>query len=190
MKREECKVGTIVKVDSIISDGRVGKIIGDDGTDLNPIWVQFLDDVDEHKMCEPTELTKVEEPQTPRKFRKGDIVRRIDTGRGDSHENHLKIGETYTVATDENGKGNVHVHYNGTDGNSIQVVKWYDLELVAVNPVKARVAEYAGHVKVTLNDGSYIHEIWYKSEATPNSPYTEEEALTMAQEICDKLNNN
>ena len=179
-----------MKVNSRLSNGRIGKIVEDDGTDMIPIKVEYLDD-NGLECCDPEELTDVLKPTpTTQKFRKGDIVRRIDTGRGNSYENFLKIGKIYIVAEDENTNGDVEVRYDGDDCNKLQTVKWYDLELVAeVEDKKFGITEFTHCVQVISNDDNqYIHQIWWKTDAVPNSPYTKQEAIAMANDICDKLN--
>ena len=162
-------------------NGIIGKILEDDGTDALPIHVRFLDDRGlEH--CDPEELTEVEPEAkypTPRKFRKGDIVRRIDTGRGNSYENRLKIGKIYIVAENEMTSGNVKVHYDGDDGNKLQTVKWFDLELV--EPVKEQPYYVKTGVVYRRNDGMPVATASFTNLG-------KEKAELLTQMVCDKLN--
>lgn len=165
---------------------RIATIRDDDGTDVIPIQIDF-DDSGETKWTDPEKISLY---FFTRKFKKGDIVRRIDTGRGNSYENHLEIGKTYTVANDENDKGNVWVYFKGMSANPIQTVKWYDLELVKTIEDIEKEAPYTvenvddSHFKVCKGTICY-YEIWYKIQ---DSLSFKEEARKKAQELCDELN--
>lgn len=163
------------------------KITEDDGTDEIPIRVQFSDD-DDFEYCGPEELTKVEsvtEYPKNRKFRKGDKVRYVPSGREDYAE-ELEEDKIYEVRSNERNLGWIDLKGNGYSN----CVKWYDLELVkGVEGNKFAILVLTPCVQVIcVDDNAYVHQIWWKSDSVPQSPYTEEEAIAMAKDICDKLN--
>lgn len=62
-----------------------------------------------------------------RKFKKGDIVRRIDTGKMRAYDDHIPFGKLVTVLKDETDDdcGNILVGNRET----IQAVKFYEVKL-------------------------------------------------------------
>ena len=175
-----------MEVNSTESNGRVGKITEDDGSDCYPIRVKFFDGGVE--CCDPEELTKVEsatEYPKNRKFRKGDRVRYVPSGREDYGEqpNEDKI---YEVHSNERNLGWVDLKGHGYSN----CVKWFDLELVkGVEDNKFSISVLTPCVQVIcVDDNTFVHQIWWKNDIVPHSPYTKEEAIALAKDICDKLN--
>lgn len=176
-----------MKVNSGDSNGRFGKIAGDIGTDCYLIKVQFSDE-DDFDLCHPEELTKVEQQRSirkNRKFRKGDKVRYVPSGRED-YVNQPDEDKIYEVCANERDLGWVDLKGNGYSN----CVKWFDLELVkGVEDDKFAISVLTPCVQVIcVDDKSYVHEIWWKNGSVPHSPYTKEEAIALAKDICDKLN--
>lgn len=119
MKREECKIGTIVKTPSDL----IGKISRDDGTDSLPIKVESLiGNCIEY--WNPEDLTEVDNIQT-RKFKTGDKVRYVPRGR-ENYCNEPNENKTYEVSKGETDTGWVDLKGHGYSN----CVKWFDLELV------------------------------------------------------------
>lgn len=193
MQRNECKPGTEVIIR--------GKIIFDDKDTVSPISVEIEgQEYDKDKWFDPAAL----EPSAPkydpkRKFRKGDLVK-ITGYRGRplfAPGGDRKLAQGYNlecVVTLEKGEddyGIVVLPYGVLEKSDtllhvacIELVKPIE-EIEAERPYKVKNGYYFFRVQ---KEASYIYEIWWKSEACPSSPYSEEEARKKAQEICDDLN--
>ena len=180
MQRNECKPGTEVIIR--------GKIKEDDGTDLHPIIVDIHGSKREEIRClDPSQLEPARTKYDPaRKYRKGDLVRFIHRGR----RNYLvtpENGEECTIIENEKQE-QVLIKCCGYTA----VFHFADLELV--KPVEEIEVEQPYSIKdvgscvQVKKGGNYIYKIFWKSNTCPKSPYSKEEALRKAQELCDELN--
>lgn len=192
MQRNECKPGTEVIIR--------GKIKEDDGTDLHPIIVDIHGSKREEIRClDPSQLEPARTKYDPaRKYRKGDLVRITGFhgrlfGCGGNRELSANnaIGDQVTLCGDEIAGGDVGFpdgflsnKYNYLSVACIKLVKPIE-EIEAEHPY--RVEEMAFNFRVA-RDIYYMHTIWWNSDACPTSPYSKEEALRKAQELCDELN--
>lgn len=194
MQRNECKPGTEVIIR--------GTIKGDVGAGIYPITVDVLCDNGETKgyiFFDPSQLEPAQPKYDPaRKFRKGDLVRITGYhGRlfGCGGERKLsegnEIGIQVTLYKDELIGGEISLP-NGVLSNKYSYLSVACIELVKpIEEIEAeqpyKVKEMTCSFRVTRGD-SYIHTIWWKSDACPTSPYSKEEARKKAQELCDELN--
>ncbi|WP_455564346.1 hypothetical protein [Akkermansia massiliensis] len=193
MQRNECKPGTEVIIRGTIKE--------DDGTDFQPIVIGIHHDDDraEDVCFEPSALEAAQPKYDPeRKYRKGDLVR--ITGfhgrlfgagcRLKSDENNA-IGIQTTLCGGEDDDGDIKLpdgvlpnNYHWLSVACIELVKPIE-EIEAEHPYEVEEAIYS--FRVTRAD-SYIHTIWWKSDACRTSPYNKKEARQKAQELCDELN--
>lgn len=194
MQRSECKPGT-----EVIIRGTVKR---DDGTDYDPIEVNVRSDngeMGEPDFFDPSKLEPAQPKYDPaRKYRKGDLVRITGFhgrlfGCGNKRElfSNNAIGIQVTLFDDEAQGGDVPLP-NGILSCDLNFLSVACIELVKpVEEIEAeqpyKVEETAYTCRVT-RDGSYIHSIWWKSDARPTSPYNKEEAREKAQELCNELN--
>lgn len=74
--------------------------------------------------------------------------------------------------------------FSGEEVACIELVKPIE-EIEAEQPYEVKEAYYSFRV---TRDDSYIHTIWWKSDACRTSPYNKKEARQKAQELCDELN--
>lgn len=192
MQRNECKPGTKVIIRGTIKE--------DDGTSLCPIIVAVHNDKhQEENVCfEPSLLEAVLPKYDPaRKYRKGDLVRITGYhGRlfGCGSERKLskgnKIGIQVTLCEDELIGGEIRLP-DGVLSDNCSYLSVACIELV--KPVEEIEAEQPYRVKgagscfQVRKGGNYIYEIFWKSNTCPKSPYSKEEALKKAQELCDEL---
>lgn len=100
------------------------------------------------------------------------------------------MGIQVTLCRDEDSGGDVELPYGVLlDGilhlsvACIELVKPIE-EIEAEQPYEVKEAYYS--FRVTRGD-SYIHTIWWKSDACRTSPYSKTEARRKAQELCDEL---
>lgn len=71
------------------------------------------------------------------RFKCGNIVRRVDTGRCGTCGDSLPVDSILRVLSDEDDAGVVRVHYpQGDEDEEIQEVMWYEIELL---PTEAKV---------------------------------------------------
>ena len=162
-----------MKVNSVQSNGRIGRITNDDGTNTIPIRVEFFGD-DGHEWCEPERLTKVDDMQT-RKFCKYDKVRYVPRGREDycSEPDEDKIYEV--CGEGERSLGWVDLKGHGYSN----CVKWFDLELV--EPVKEQPYYVKTGVVYRRNDDMPVATASFTNLG-------KEKAELLSQMVCDKLN--
>ena len=94
---------------------------------------------------------KVELGKYKARFKCGDIVRRIDTGRCGTCGDSIPTNSILRVVSDEDVAGVVRVHYPQADSEDeeIQDVMWYEIEPV---PSKAKVEVFADIVRVKVAD--------------------------------------
>lgn len=194
MQRNECKPGTEVIIR--------GTIIKDDGTDCIPINVNIRCDNDEAKKSDyfdPLQLEPAQPKYNPaRKYRKGDLVRITGFhgrlfGCGGNRELSANnaIGGQVTLCGDEIAGGDVSLP-DGFLSNKYNYLSVACIELV--KPIEEIEAEQPYSVKdvgscvQVRKEGNYIYKIFWKSNTCPKSPYSKEEALKKAQELCDELN--
>lgn len=171
MKKEDCKVGTLVRV----RNGRsVGKIVEvNDETSTLSVAVVPLDRHDSAIWWEPGQLTRLGDLPT-RTFCVGDKVRYVPRGRS-KYLYEPKKDKIYDVVTRESESGQVGISGHGFNDD----INWYDLELV--EPV-AKLPYYAetGLVR-RRKDGECVVTFLY-------SRLSKETADRLAQMVCDKLN--
>lgn len=192
MQRNECKPGTEVIIR--------GKIKEDDGTDLHPIIVDIHGSKREEIRClDPSQLELARTKYDPaRKYRKGDLVRITGFhgrlfGMGDARElsGNNTIGIQVELLDDEYNGGFVALP-DGILSNGYNMISVACIELV--KPIEEIEAEQPYSIKdvgscvQVKKGGNYIYEIFWKSNTCPKSPYSKEEALKKAQELCDELN--
>lgn len=164
-----------MEVNSTESNGRVGKITEDDGSDCYPIRVQFFDGGIE--CCDTEELTKVEsatEYPKNRKFRKGDRVRYVPSGR-EGYVEQPNEDKIYEVCSNERDLGWVDLKGNGYRN----CVKWFDLELV--EPVSEPPYYVETGVVYRRNDDMPVATASFTNLG-------KEKAELLTQMVCDKLN--
>lgn len=120
-----------------------------------------------------------------RKFRKGDQVRYVPSGR-EGYVEQPNEDKIYNVCSNERDSGWIDLKGHGYSN----CVKWFDLELVkGIEDNKFAISVLPPCVKVIcVDDNTYVHQIWWKSDTVPQSPYTKEEAIALAKDICEKLN--
>ncbi len=84
------------------------------------------------------------------RFKCGDIVRRVDTGRCGTCGDSIPVDAILRVLSDEDDAGVLHVHYPQADSEDeeIQDVMWYEVEPV---PSKAKVEVFSDIVRVKLD---------------------------------------
>lgn len=84
------------------------------------------------------------------RFKCGDIVRRVDTGRCGTCGDSIPIDAILRVLSDEDDAGVLRVRYPQADSEDeeIQEVMWYEIEPV---PSKAKVEVFADIVRVKLD---------------------------------------
>lgn len=94
---------------------------------------------------------KVEPGKVKTRFKCGDIVRRIDTGRCGTCGDSIPVDAILRVLSDEDDAGVVRVHYPQADSEDEekQDVMWYEIEPV---PSKAKVEVFADIVRVKVAD--------------------------------------
>ncbi|PNC21292.1 hypothetical protein CXU19_13320 [Akkermansia muciniphila] len=193
MQRNECKPGTEVIIRGTIKE--------DDGTDFNSIKITIRrdDGKTEDGFFDPSQLEPARTKYDPaRKYRKGDLVRitgfhgRLFGGGGDRElsENNA-IGTQIALHEDEIPGGDVSL----PDGFLLNMRNYLSVACIElVKPIEEIEAEHPYEVKEMIcsfrvtRGYSYIYTIWWKSDACPTSPYSKEEALRKAQELCDELN--
>ena len=194
MQRNECKPGTEVIIR--------GTVIEDDGTDYIPINVKISCDNGETEgsdFFDPSQLECAQPKYDPtRKYRKGGLVRITGFhgrlfGMGDARElsGNNTIGIQVELLDDEYNGGFVALPdgilsngYNMISVACIELVKPSE-EIEAEQPYSIKDVGSCVQVK---KGGNYIYEIFWKSNTCPKSPYSKEEALKKAQELCDELN--
>lgn len=83
------------------------------------------------------------------RFKCGDIVRRVDTGRCGTCGDSIPTGSILRVMSDEDVAGVVRVHYpQGDEDEEIQEGMWYEIELL---PTEAKVGVTSDIVRVKLD---------------------------------------
>ena len=94
---------------------------------------------------------KVELQKYKARFKCGNIVRRIDTGRCGTCGDSIPTNSILRVVSDEDVAGVVRVHYPQADSEDEekQDVMWYEIEPV---PSKAKVEVFADIVRVKVAD--------------------------------------
>lgn len=96
------------------------------------------------------------------RFKCGNIVRRVDTGRCGTCGDSIPVNSILRVLSDEDVAGVVRVHYPQADSEDeeIQDVMWYEIELL---PTEAEVEEVCSNIiRVKLDNfvvASITHEI-------------------------------
>lgn len=193
MQRNECKPGTEVIIRGTIKE--------DDGTTVDPILVEIHDNEcpDAASYFEPSSLEPVQPKYDPaRKYRKGDLVRITGFhGRlfGCGNERKLsegnEIGTQVTLCEDERYECDVCIpegvlsdNYNYLSAACVELVKPVE-EIEAEQPYK--IKDVCSCFRI-LKNSNYVYEIFWKSNICAESPYSKEEALKKAQELCDELN--
>lgn len=85
------------------------------------------------------------------RFKCGDIVRRVDTGRCGTCGDSIPVDAILRVLSDEDDAGVIRVHYPQADSEDeeIQDVMWYEIEPV---PTKAKVEVFSDIVRVKVAD--------------------------------------
>lgn len=93
---------------------------------------------------------KVEPGKVKTRFKCGDVVLRIDTGRCGTCGDSIPTGSILRVMSDEDVAGVVRVHYPQADSEDeeIQDVMWYEIEPV---PTEAKVEVTSDIVRVKLD---------------------------------------
>ena len=93
---------------------------------------------------------KVEPGKVKTRFKCGDVVLRIDTGRCGMCGDSIPTGSILRVLSDEDVAGVVRVHYPQADSEDeeIQDVMWYEIELL---PTEAKVEVTSDIVRVKLD---------------------------------------
>lgn len=193
MQRNECKPGTEVIIRGTIKE--------DDGTTVDPILVEIHDNEypDAASYFEPSSLEPVQPKYDPaRKYRKGDLVRITGFhgrlfGMGDARKlsGNNTIGIQVELIEDEYNGGTIALPagilsdgYNMISVACIELVKPIE-EIEAEQPYMIKDVGTCFQVR---KGGNYIYEIFWESNTCPKSPYSKEEALKKAQELCDELN--
>lgn len=192
MQRNECKPGTEVIIRGTISE--------DDGTDLHPIIVDIHGSKREEIRClDPSQLEPARTKYDPaRKYRKGDLVRitgfhgrLFGCGNVRKLGENNKIGDLVTLCEDEHygcdiciPEGVLSDEKNYLSAACVELVKPIE-EIEAEHPYSIKDAYTCFQVR---KGGNYIYEIFWKSKICSGSPYSKEEALKKAQELCDELN--
>lgn len=134
-----------------------------------------------------------------RKYKKGDLVRITGYrgrlfGCGNKREinDEYKLGVEVVLQEDEDYSGDVVIPEGILKGNKI-LLSCACIELV--EPVEEIRKKYTYNVfdegicfQIRENK-SVVYEIYWKTGVYPGSPYSKEEALSKANEICDELNN-
>lgn len=84
------------------------------------------------------------------RFKCGDVVLRIDTGRCGMCGDSIPTGSILRVMSDEDVAGVVRVQYPQADDEDeeIQDVMWYEIDHL---PAKAKVEEFSDAVRVSMN---------------------------------------
>lgn len=190
MQRNECKPGTKVIIR--------GTVIRNNEPGCRPICVELPKD-GEVLLFAPDEVEPAHPKYDPaRKYRKGDIVRITGFhgrlfGMGDARKlsGNNTIGVQVELLDDEYNGGFVALP-DGILSDSYNMISVACIELV--KPIEEIEAEQPYSVKdvgscvQVRKEGNYIYEIFWKSNTCPKSPYSKEEALKKAQELCDELN--
>lgn len=85
------------------------------------------------------------------RFKCGNIVRRVDTGRCGMCGDSIPTGSILRVMSDEDDAGVVRVHYpQGDEDEEIQEVMWYEIKLV---PTEAKVEKVCSNIiRVKVDD--------------------------------------
>lgn len=96
------------------------------------------------------------------RFKCGNIVRRVDTGRCGMCGDSIPTGSILRVMSDEDDAGVVRVHYpQGDEDEEIQEVMWYEIKLV---PTEAKVEKVCSNIiRVKVDD-------FVVASITPKSP--------------------
>lgn len=119
------------------------------------------------------------------RFKCGDIVRRVDTGRCGTCGDSIPVDAILRVLSDEDDAGVVRVHYPQADSEDeeIQDVMWYEIEPV---PTEAKIEVFSDLVRVKLNDfvvAGIINEIPTPLGTLHFNQWGEEIAKSMADII-------
>ena len=190
MQRNECKPGTKVIIR--------GTVLRNNEPGCRPICVELPKD-GEVLLFAPDEVEPAQPKYDPaRKYRKGDVVRITGFhGRlfGCGSERKLsegnKIGTQVTLCGNEDFTGDVTL----TDGVLSERYSYISVACIElVKPIEEIEAEHPYSVKdvgscfQVRKEGNFIYEIFWESNTCPKSPYSKEEALKKAQELCDELN--
>lgn len=115
---------------------------------------QIVEDLNEHVILPDINKPKTKMKAGPGKvktrFKCGDIVRRVDTGRCGTCGDSIPTGSILRVMSDEDVAGVVRVHYPQADSEDeeIQDVMWYEIEPV---PTEAKVEVTSDIVRVKLD---------------------------------------
>ena len=190
MQRNECKPGTEVIIR--------GTVIRNNEPGCRPICVELPKD-GEVLLFAPDEVEPAQPKYNPeRKYRKGDLVRITGFhgrlfGVGDARElgENNEIGTQVKLSEGEYSGGCVALP-NGVLSNCHNFLSVACIELV--KPIEEIETEQPYMIKDVcscfriLKNGNYVYEIFWKSNTCPESPYSKEEALKKAQELCDELN--
>lgn len=129
---------------------------------------------------------KVELGKVKTRFKCGDVVLRIDTGRCGTCGDSIPTGTILRVLSDEDVSGVVRVHYPQADDEDeeIQDVMWYEIELV---PTEAKVEEFSDAVRVAMN-GNAIATILTDIATPLGTLHFESWAKEIAQSIASIIN--
>lgn len=192
MQRNECKPGTEVIIRGTVKE--------DDESSLHPIVVDIHGSKrGEIRYFDPSQLEPAKRKYDPaRKYRKGGVVRitgfhgrLFGMGNARRLSGNNTIGVQVELLDDEYNGGLVALP-DGILSDSYNMISVACIELV--KPIEEIEAEQPYSVKdvgscvQVRKEGNYIYEIFWKSNTCPKSPYSKEEALKKAQELCDELN--
>lgn len=128
---------------------------------------------------------KVEPGKGKSRFKYGDVVLRIDTGRCGTCGDSIPVDSILRVLSDEDDAGVVRVHYpQGDEDEEIQDVMWYEIDHL---PAKAKVEEFSDAVRVSMN-GDAIATILTDIATPLGTLHFESWAREIAQSMANIIN--
>ncbi len=129
---------------------------------------------------------KVEPGKVKTRFKCGDVVLRIDTGRCGMCGDSIPTGSILRVMSDEDVAGVVRVQYPQADDEDeeIQDVMWYEIDHL---PAKAKVEEFSDAVRVSMN-GDAIATILTDIATPLGTLHFESWAREIAQSMANIIN--
>lgn len=120
------------------------------------------------------------------RFKCGDVVLRIDTGRRGMCGDSIPTGSILRVMSDEDVAGVVRVQYPqaNDEDEEIQDVMWYEIDHL---PAKAKVEEFSDAVRVSMN-GNAIATILTDIATPLGTLHFESWAREIAQSMANIIN--
>lgn len=129
---------------------------------------------------------KVEPGKGKNRFKYGNIVRRVDTGRCGTCGDSIPVDSILRVLSDEDDAGVVRVHYpQGDEDEEIQEVMWYEIELL---PTEAKVEKVCSNIIRVMLDGYVVASIIPEIPTPLGTLHFESWAREIAQSMANIIN--